>query len=456
MAPPFDDDGKRININAIPGWKPYSSVNAAPLKPSSARMQPEPQQRGPSQAGEGMHLFPNGATKPRDILCGGGGGARAGHLPESIDVSWRLDASQKENVRHSANRRPPPGPTPPPLDASLKSLLEGKDDSKILWLSATGKRPPGVGTENEDQEIISAERTSRGVVLRLTLLASGFVVGPNGASIHQIESVSGAKVYSFNRHKDKTVERPTRQFHIEGTAQAVQHAVDIICHAVHLYKDLAEGNHCGMTVKRLHKMDAVLFRYEPPPRSKVPYAAQVEYDAAELKVLQETKGQRSSHVIKEVREQLARRDEALMRSNLSLPPSKQKLYAVKGRRTSLASIIDQSEPDVQNHDVVHSKSLIDAFEGLATAPTRAHINPRFGARALGAHAQQSRPVPYIPPTTHKEGLAQSSGHAPDPKRAPCPPYPVQGPSGSMAQGRSRSDRGTWKQGGLHGIDSIWR
>ena len=77
----------------------------------------------------------------------------------------------------------------------------------LLGLGATGKRPAGIGTENVKQEIVMAERGENSVVLRVTLLAAGFVVGPNGASIHQIEAVSGAKVYSFNRSEDREVER---------------------------------------------------------------------------------------------------------------------------------------------------------------------------------------------------------------------------------------------------------
>ena len=45
-------------------------------------------------------------------------------------------------------------------------------------------------------------------------------------------------VRSFNRRGDSQVERPTRQFYIEGSPYAIQHAVDIICQAVKLYKDL--------------------------------------------------------------------------------------------------------------------------------------------------------------------------------------------------------------------------
>ena len=72
-------------------------------------------------------------------------------------------------------------------------------------LSATGKRPAGIGTENEDQEIVVLEKKEDCVVLPVTILAAGFVVGPNGASVHQIEAVTGATIYSHNRAKDPKV-----------------------------------------------------------------------------------------------------------------------------------------------------------------------------------------------------------------------------------------------------------
>ena len=241
-------------------------------------------------------------------------------------------------------------------------------------LCATGKRPQGIGTENVRQEIVTAERGDGSVVLRVTLLAAGFVVGPNGASIHQIEAITGASIYSFNRQKDSEVDRPTRQFHVEGGSDVVQHAVDVICHAIQLYKDLAEGNHANVTVKRLHKLDGVIFRYEPPPRSKVPFAAQVEYEAAELAVLQSTRGPRSLHGIRDVRDQLARRDEGVMRSNLPTG-RQQRQVSRRGRRGSGRPEIQLGQPVIQDHDKV-KRQLFDDFEGMLSLSEDASITRR--------------------------------------------------------------------------------
>ena len=233
-------------------------------------------------------------------------------------------------------------------------------------LSATGRRPDGVGTEDIQQGIVLAQRGEMGrldfVSLRLTLLVAGFVVGPHGASIHQIENITGAAVRSFNRHGDSEVERPTRQFYIEGSPYVIQHAVDIICHAVKLYKDLTEGSHRCVTVKRLHKLENVLFRYEPPPRARVPFAAQVEYEPVEFAILQSRRDSGCSGEIRCVRRVLARRDEAYMRLALSRPSDQAR--RPPGRRDAPCSwrgrILD--DPEVQTH--VTPPRMVDAFDSV--------------------------------------------------------------------------------------------
>ena len=257
---------------------------------------------------------------------------------------------------------------------SSQAAVSGASGNASFQLCATGKRPQGIGTENVRQEIVTAERGDGSVVLRVTLLAAGFVVGPNGASIHQIEAITGASIYSFNRQKDWEVDRPTRQFHVEGGSDVVQHAVDVICHAIQLYKDLAEGNHANVTVKRLHKLDGVIFRYEPPPRSKVPFAAQVEYEAAKLAVLQSTRGPRSHHGIRDVRDQLARRDEGVMRSNLPTG-RQQRQVSRRGRRGSGRPEIQLGQPVIQDHDKV-KRQLFDDFEGMLSLSEDASITRR--------------------------------------------------------------------------------
>ena len=233
-----------------------------------------------------------------------------------------------------------------------------------------GKRRVGQGTEDAGQGIVDARCTPRSTILRVTLLAAGFVVGPSGASIHQIEQVCRVKILSHNLPKDEHCPRLTREFNIMGGGVDAQaNAVAVVQCAVHVYKQLSEGPLQGVKVRRLHLVKGVLFRYEPPPRTKVPHAAQVEYDASELPLLKVPK--RTPAVRDEIismRRRLAQRDEALMRARLK----------PEGRRGGLdaqASFAVQLFLDPR--DVVEpgeDTALPDgfavppAFQGNATAP----------------------------------------------------------------------------------------
>ena len=351
-----------LNIDDLPPLEPYLPLREEPSRPLSGgrRGVGFGTGTGPPASSQGSWL----AAKQQRRQQGGpaaGGGSPTRLLPDDLNISW-------EYTQPSSGAEGGSGGKVTLQVESSQATLCG------CQLCATGKRPQGIGTENVRQEIVTAERGDGSVVLRVTLLAAGFVVGPNGASIHQIEAITGASIYSFNRQKDWEVDRPTRQFHVEGGSGVVQHAVDVICHAIQLYKDLAEGNHANVTVKRLHKLDGVIFRYEPPPRSKVPFAAQVEYEAAELAVLQSTRGPRSHHGIRDVRDQLARRDEGVMRSNLPTG-RQQRQVSRRGRRGSGRPEIQLGQPVIQDHDKV-KRQLFDDFEGMLSLSEDASITRR--------------------------------------------------------------------------------
>ena len=353
-----------LNIDDLPPLEPYPPLReeppALPPRPLSGGRRGVGFGTGPPASSQGSWL----AAKQQRRQQGGpaaGGGSPTRLLPDDLNISW-------EYTQPSSGAEGGSGGKVTLQVESSQATLCG------CQLCATGKRPQGIGTENVRQEIVTAERGDGSVVLRVTLLAAGFVVGPNGSSIHQIEAITGASIYSFNRQKDWEVDRPTRQFHVEGGSGVVQHAVDVICHAIQLYKDLAEGNHANVTVKRLHKLDGVIFRYEPPPRSKVPFAAQVEYEAAELAVLQSTRGPRSLHGIRDVRDQLARRDEGVMRSNLPTG-RQQRQVSRRGRRGSGRPEIQLGQPVIQDHDKV-KRQLFDDFEGMLSLSEDASITRR--------------------------------------------------------------------------------
>ncbi|KAK2078942.1 hypothetical protein QBZ16_002632 [Prototheca wickerhamii] len=82
--------------------------------------------------------------------------------------------------------------------------------------------------------------------LRITLLAAGFVIGPSGVSVRDITRMTGSNIRSWNEFASvRGKDRKVRTLVIEGPANCVSHAVEVISLAVKRYKDLCEGAYCG-------------------------------------------------------------------------------------------------------------------------------------------------------------------------------------------------------------------
>ncbi|KAG2489012.1 hypothetical protein HYH03_012451 [Edaphochlamys debaryana] len=161
------------------------------------------------------------------------------------------------------------------------------------WVQPSGPRRPGEGVENEEQGIVNAEKTAAGMILRITLLAAGFVIGPSGSSVREIMRVTGADVKSWTENRtaqqllagagggSSGPRRPCRMVVVEGDEAAVLAAVNVIVAAVDRYKDLCEGRYQGQAVPRLQRVLGVDFCYQPPPRAAAPSAAALKGGAAE-------------------------------------------------------------------------------------------------------------------------------------------------------------------------------
>lgn len=110
----------------------------------------------------------------------------------------------------------------------------------------------------------------RTIVLRITILAAGFVIGPRGSSIKLISEHCNVDIES------KTVQGgDIREFKCKGNREDVVKAVQIIKEAVNTYKILTEGDYKGQCVQSTMVILGVTFDYCPPPKSKMPHAASV-------------------------------------------------------------------------------------------------------------------------------------------------------------------------------------
>eukprot|EP00879_Flechtneria_rotunda_P020407 GHRR01021470.1.p1 GENE.GHRR01021470.1~~GHRR01021470.1.p1 ORF type:complete len:477 (+),score=238.12 GHRR01021470.1:373-1803(+) len=108
---------------------------------------------------------------------------------------------------------------------SVQAGMAGTAGGRRVWIQPSGPRRPGEGVENEEQGILSAEEVAGtgDVMMRITLLAAGFVIGPSGASVREVVRLSGADINSWTESQSSSrTRRPARVFMIKvGTCTVI-------------------------------------------------------------------------------------------------------------------------------------------------------------------------------------------------------------------------------------------
>lgn len=94
-------------------------------------------------------------------------------------------------------------------------------------------------------------------MIKVTLLAAGFVIGAGGSSIRSIAHRTGADIKSWtekgnHRREDSglledNIPRPVRIFIISGVQNSRKEALGIICSAIDRYKASRAHHHCPPT-----------------------------------------------------------------------------------------------------------------------------------------------------------------------------------------------------------------
>jgi hypothetical protein len=173
--------------------------------------------------------------------------------------------------------------SPPAIHSSGGRISQ--DDEQLLRKGPSGPRRAGQGVEEEEQQVASIEvMQNGGLKLRVTLLAAGFVIGSSGASIREIMRHTGSSIQSWTQHPEAGgYHRPCRVFCIQGSAESVVAASNIIHEAVERYKELCEGKRRGEFVQRLQYIRGVEFSYQPPPKNVMPNAASVNGQPTNLR-----------------------------------------------------------------------------------------------------------------------------------------------------------------------------
>eukprot|EP00803_Ostreobium_quekettii_P006990 evm.model.scf_1284.1 EVM.evm.TU.scf_1284.1 scf_1284:22000-29755(+) len=172
------------------------------------------------------------------------------------------------------------GVLPPSVPAPIGASIPGTVNPIPLEQCGTGTRDDGTGPPSPTAAM---EEAAQGLTatcclpdgslqMEMTMLVSGFLIGPHGMSIRSVADKTGARVSSFLKHKGANIER---SFVIEGSKEAVSQAAVIMLKAVCRYKELTEGQYLGQCVESVQVVEGVEFLYRPPPKRRVPSAASV-------------------------------------------------------------------------------------------------------------------------------------------------------------------------------------
>eukprot|EP01026_Neomeris_dumetosa_P076527 TRINITY_DN82333_c0_g1_i2.p2 TRINITY_DN82333_c0_g1~~TRINITY_DN82333_c0_g1_i2.p2 ORF type:complete len:195 (-),score=9.20 TRINITY_DN82333_c0_g1_i2:111-695(-) len=76
-----------------------------------------------------------------------------------------------------------------------------------------------------------------GVVLRITQLIAGFLIGPRGLSIRDLAQGTGCVIKSWTEDASLECPRDTRVFVLEGSEPCVLMCLDVVIAAIDRYKD---------------------------------------------------------------------------------------------------------------------------------------------------------------------------------------------------------------------------
>eukprot|EP01025_Chloroclados_australasicus_P063103 TRINITY_DN8323_c0_g1_i2.p1 TRINITY_DN8323_c0_g1~~TRINITY_DN8323_c0_g1_i2.p1 ORF type:complete len:395 (-),score=32.22 TRINITY_DN8323_c0_g1_i2:5477-6661(-) len=162
-------------------------------------------------------------------------------------------------------------------DATVyQATFHEHDLMKYNVVLPSGPRLSYEGLHEDEQKIINAQIMGEGVlVVKITLLAAGFVVGSKGRSIHSIAEQTQTTIKSWTLYYNASGEVPKalRAFKVCGTTSAILKTMEIINAAVDRYKQLTEGSFVGQSVNRDQVIEGITFEYRPPPKRFIPKSA---------------------------------------------------------------------------------------------------------------------------------------------------------------------------------------
>ncbi len=189
---------------------------------------------------------------------GGMGGVALG------DVGRRGPESAHPTHAPHAPHSPPPPPPLHPSHAPHPPQSSVEDTSEFI--SAVIMSSGGVSAEG-----LGHGEMAECAIVRISMLAAGFVCGVGGRNVSMIQRRTGASITS-----SVCSSLAVRSFKVSGrTLSQVKGSVAIMQEAVGVYKSLTEGDFRGQCVEPEISVQGISFSYAPPPKHKMPNAASV-------------------------------------------------------------------------------------------------------------------------------------------------------------------------------------
>ncbi|GMH38319.1 hypothetical protein BSKO_06203 [Bryopsis sp. KO-2023] len=153
------------------------------------------------------------------------------------------------------------------------SIVSHRNASGAKWQQGASKAVENSFDFLSKRALKGPERCTLEILVEVTLLVSGFIIGPGGVSIRAIQTITGTAIRSWSQPLPSRNGKKVRVFTIEGPLNAKCLALEFMKAAIIRYKYLAEGACWGESAQQRQTIEGVDFYYSPPPKSAAPRAA---------------------------------------------------------------------------------------------------------------------------------------------------------------------------------------
>eukprot|EP01026_Neomeris_dumetosa_P016793 TRINITY_DN1640_c0_g1_i7.p1 TRINITY_DN1640_c0_g1~~TRINITY_DN1640_c0_g1_i7.p1 ORF type:complete len:364 (-),score=8.91 TRINITY_DN1640_c0_g1_i7:1733-2770(-) len=114
------------------------------------------------------------------------------------------------------------------------------------------------------------------VMLMVSTLAAGFLIGENGSSVNTCSSIYSVSITSWSSQVSIAAAEQNlgvRIFAISGHQYNIELAIQLFVNVVNRYRELTEGKYQDEVVDKIQCINGINFEYKPPPIHIMPLSA---------------------------------------------------------------------------------------------------------------------------------------------------------------------------------------